>query len=63
MHHREIAEETSFASRSQRARIDQELVDDQKFQEKIERARFIERIEREANETIVCPRCGDSLAV
>lgn len=37
--------------------MDQELIDDQKFQEKIERKLFIERIEREANEALLCPGC------
>jgi hypothetical protein len=39
-HHSEITDDPSFATRSQRVRIDQELVDDQKFQEKIERKLF-----------------------
>jgi hypothetical protein len=45
--------------RSQRAKpgLDQEAIDDQKFQEKIERELFIERIEREANEALLCPGC------
>jgi hypothetical protein len=41
-------------------RVDQELIDDEKFQQKIEAQKFIERIEREANDAIVCPGCGDS---
>jgi hypothetical protein len=50
-------DDPSFATRSQRVKVDQELVDDQKFQEKIDRALFIERIEREANEALTCPNC------
>jgi hypothetical protein len=56
-HHSEIADDPSFATRSQRVKIDQELIDDQKFQEKIEMRRFIERIEHEANEALLCPGC------
>jgi hypothetical protein len=42
---------------TRKPRIDQELIDDQKFQEKIERELFIERIEREANDALLCPGC------
>jgi hypothetical protein len=38
--------------------IDQELIDDQKFLEKIERKRYFDRIVREANEAAQCPGCG-----
>jgi hypothetical protein len=60
IHHGEITDDPSLAPRGQRVKMDQETIDDQKFQEKIERGRFIERIEREANEAIVCPGCGNS---
>jgi hypothetical protein len=45
--------------RSQRAKpgIDQELIDDQKFQQRIQRKLFFDRIVREANEALVCPGC------
>jgi len=43
-------------------RLDQELVDDQKFQQKLEAERFTARIEREANEAAMCFNCGDSAA-
>jgi hypothetical protein len=54
-----ISKPTSFEPRSQPAkpRIDQELIDDQRFQEKIQRKLFFDRIVREANEALVCPRC------
>jgi hypothetical protein len=50
---------SSFKLGSQRAkpRLDQEAIDDQKFQEKIERKRFFDRIVREANEALLCPGC------
>jgi hypothetical protein len=32
-------------------------IDDQKFQKKIERKLFFDRIVREANEALVCPGC------
>jgi hypothetical protein len=42
---------------TRKPRIDQELIDDQKFQQKIEMSLFIERIEREANDALLCPGC------
>jgi hypothetical protein len=42
---------------TRKPKVDQELIDDQKFQQKIEMSRFIERIEREANEALLCPGC------
>lgn len=48
--------------RSQRAkaRLDQEAIDDQKFQQKLETEQFTAGIEREANEQLQCPGCGSS---
>jgi hypothetical protein len=40
--------------------LDQELIDDQRFQQKLEAKRFRDRIEREANEVLVCLGCGRS---
>jgi RNase P subunit RPR2 len=37
--------------------IDQVRIDDQKFQEKIQRKLFFDRIVREANEALLCPGC------
>jgi hypothetical protein len=44
----------SFRPRSQEAKptLDQELIDDQKFQQLLEAERFTARIEREANEEL-----------
>jgi hypothetical protein len=54
-------EQPSFKPRDQaKPKIDQELIDDQKFQQKLEAKRFTDRIEREANEALVCPGCGRS---
>ena len=55
--HSGIAEDAPFATRTQRVRTDREAIDDQKFQQKIEMSRFIERIEREAKEALTCPGC------
>jgi hypothetical protein len=44
-----------LGSHAAKPRIDQELIDDQKFQQKLESKRFTDRIEREANEAIMCP--------
>ena len=48
--------------RSQRAkpRLDQEAIDDQKFQQKLDAKRFTDGIVREANEQLQCPDCGRS---
>jgi hypothetical protein len=46
--------------RAAKPSIDQELIDDQKFQVKIENKRFIDGIVREANKFTTCPNCGDS---
>jgi hypothetical protein len=48
--------------RSQRAkpRLDQEAIDDQKFQQKLDAKRFTAGLEREANEQLQCPACGSS---
>jgi hypothetical protein len=44
-------EQSSFKPRNQaKPRRDQELIDDQKFQQKLDSKRFTDRIEREANE-------------
>jgi hypothetical protein len=40
--------------------VDQEQIDDQKFQVKIENKRFVDGIVREANKFTACPNCGDS---
>ena len=48
------------SSQGAKPRLDQELVDDQKFQQKLEAKRFTDRIEREANEAILCPTCASS---
>jgi len=52
----------SFRTKSHTAKPqkDQELIDDQKCQQKLESKRFTERIEREANEAILCPNCFSS---
>jgi hypothetical protein len=50
---------TSSGRRAER-RVDQELIDDQRFQVKIENKRFIDGIVREANKYTACPNCGDS---
>jgi hypothetical protein len=41
-------------------RVNQELIDDQKFQVKIENKRFVDGIVREANKFTACPNCGDN---
>jgi hypothetical protein len=53
---------SSFKPRSQRAkpRLDQEAIDDQKFQQKLDAKRFTAGIVREANEQLQCPDCGSS---
>jgi hypothetical protein len=48
------------SSQGAKPRLDQELIDDQKFQQKLAAKRFTDRIEREANEAPVCPGCGRS---
>ena len=54
-------EQTSFKPRNQaKPKRDQELIDDAKFQQKLAAKRFTDRIEREANEVLVCPGCGRS---
>lgn len=45
------------SGRAAKPRLDQEAIDDQKFQEKIERKLFFDRIVREANEALLCPGC------
>jgi hypothetical protein len=40
-------------------RIDQELIDDQKFQQKLEAKRFTDRIERGANEELTFLRVSE----
>jgi hypothetical protein len=40
--------------------VDQVLIDDQKFQQKLEAKELTERIEREAKEALVCPGCWGS---
>jgi hypothetical protein len=47
-------------ARAAKPSVDQELIDDQKFQQKIENKRFIDGIVRETNKFTVCPNCGDS---
>ncbi len=39
-------------------RLTKEELDDRKFRMTVEGERFRERIEREANEAIICPHCG-----
>jgi hypothetical protein len=48
------------SSQGAKPRIHQELIDNEKFQQKLEAKKFISGIEREANEAILCPRCGIS---
>jgi hypothetical protein len=48
------------SGRAAKPRIDQEFIDDQRFQVKIENKRFIDGIVREANKYTACPNCGDS---
>jgi hypothetical protein len=57
--HARRIEDSSIARRSQPARPPdhQELIDDQKFQQEIEKKLFFDRIIREANEALLCPRC------
>jgi len=52
----------SFTPRNHGAkpRLDQELIDDQKFQQKLDAKRFTAVIEREADEAILCPSCASS---
>jgi hypothetical protein len=47
-------------SQGAKPRLDQELIDDQKFQQKLEAKRFTDRIEREANEAMLCLACFSS---
>jgi RNase P subunit RPR2 len=53
------AKKNTPTSRSQRVKptIDQLLIDDKKFQEKIQRKLFFDRIVHEANEALLCPGC------
>mgnify|MGYP001066680285 FL=1 len=44
--------------RSKKRGFSREEVDDRKFLNSMEGERFRKRIEREANEAILCPRCG-----
>jgi hypothetical protein len=57
-----LASKKARTSRGRRAepRVDQELIDDQKFQVKIENKRFVDGIVREADKYTACPNCGDS---
>jgi hypothetical protein len=48
------------SGRRAKPRVDQELIDDQKFQVKIENKRFVDGIVREANKFTACPNCGGS---
>jgi hypothetical protein len=48
------------SGRAAKPSIDQEQIDDQRFQVKIENKRFIDGIVREANKYTACPNCGDS---
>ena len=41
-----------------RRKLDQVAIDDQKFLDELEAERFNHRIAREADELILCPRCG-----
>jgi hypothetical protein len=43
---------------TRKPRIDQEIIDDEKFQQKLEAKQFTERIEHEAKEDMVCLGCG-----
>jgi hypothetical protein len=47
---------TRTGSQAKRS-IDQLRIDDQKFQQRIERKLFFDRIVREANEALLCPGC------
>jgi hypothetical protein len=57
-----LASKKARTSRGRAAKpsIDQEQIDDQRFQVKIENKRFIDGIVREANKFTACPNCGDS---
>jgi hypothetical protein len=46
--------------RAAKPSIDQEQIDDQKFQVRIENKSFVDGIVREANKYTACPNCGDS---
>ena len=46
--------------RGEKRRKSIEEIEDRKFKDDLEHAAFISRIEREANEEIPCPKCGDS---
>ena len=46
--------------RSKKRGLSREEVDDQKFRNAMEGVRFRARVEREANEALVCPGCGRS---
>jgi hypothetical protein len=48
------------STRAAKPSIDQEQIDDQRFQVKIENKHFIDGIVREANKYTACPNCGDS---
>jgi hypothetical protein len=48
------------SGRAAKPSIDQEQIDDQKFQVKIENKRFVDGIVREANKYTACPNCGNS---
>jgi hypothetical protein len=48
------------ARTSRKPRVDQELIDDQRFRVRIENKRFVDGIVREANKYTACPNCGDS---
>ena len=57
-----MASKKAHKSSGRRAKpsIDQEQIDDQKFQVKIENKRFIDGIVHEANKYTACPNCGDN---
>jgi hypothetical protein len=57
-----LASKKAHTSSGRRAKpsIDQEQIDDQKFQVKIENRHFVDGIVREANKYTACPNCGDS---
>jgi hypothetical protein len=57
-----LASKKARTSRGRAAKpsIDQELIDDQRFQVKIENMRFVDGIVREANKYTACPNCGNS---
>jgi hypothetical protein len=57
-----LASKKAHTSRGLRAepRVDQELIDDQKFRQKLELEKFRDRIEREANQQLLCPNCASA---